>query len=284
MKKENVRVKCSDDFELAATLYRPEKIAGAIMIAPATGIKKEFYNSFAVFLAAHNYGVVCFDNRGVGESVRGSINEIDASLVNWGRLDMPAVLDCLISEFPNQKYHIVGHSAGGQLVGLMHNAKVLSSMFNFACSSGCIRKMPFPFKFSAHFFLGFFISVSNFLFGRTQSQWVGMGEPLPRKVGQQWRKWCYGKGYVETEFGDEVNSHLYDELDMDSLWLYATDDPIANLENVKDMIRIFPKIKSKIVKLDPKAYCKKQIGHMGFFRSKNKELWSMALEWFEDQA
>ena len=284
MKKENVRVKCSDDFELVATLYRPEKIAGAIMIAPATGIKKEFYYSFAAFLAAHNYGVICFDNRGIGASIKGSINEVDASLVNWGRLDMSAVLERLMSEFPNQKYHLVGHSAGGQLVGLMHNAGRLSSMFNFACSSGCIRNMPFPFKFSAHFFLGFFISVSNFLFGRTQSQWVGMGEPLPRKVAQQWQKWCYGKGYVETEFGDEVKTHWYDDLVVDSLWVYATDDPIANLKNVKDMIRVFPKIKSKIVKLEPKELGKKQIGHMGFFRSKNKELWSMALEWFKKHA
>ena len=115
---------------------------------------------------------------------------------------MPAVLDRLMKEFPNQKYHLVGHSAGGQLVGLMHNAEQLDSMFNFACSSGSIRNMHFPFRFAAHFFLGFFISISNFLFNKTQSQWVGMGEPLPRKVAQQWRKWCYGTGYVATEFGN----------------------------------------------------------------------------------
>jgi predicted alpha/beta hydrolase len=282
VKKDNIRIKCSDDFELAATIYQPEKIAGAIMIAPATGIKQGFYNSFATFLAEHDYAVVCFDNRGVGESIKGPINEVNASLVTWGELDMPAVLDFLINEFPKQKYHLIGHSAGGQLVGLMNNAKRLTSMFNFACSSGCIRNMPLPFKFSAHFFLGFFISVSNFLFGRTQSQWVGMGEPLPRKVGQQWQKWCYGKGYVETEFGDEVNTHMYDDLNLHSLWAYAIDDPIANLENVKDMIRIFPKIQSTIVKLESKAYGKKQIGHMGFFRLKNRELWSTALQWFEE--
>jgi len=229
VKKENVRVKCEDGFELVGTIYSPEKIAGAIMIAPATGIKRTFYNSFASHLAENGFGVICFENRGIGESIQGDINDINASLVTWGELDMPAVLDRLKKEFPNQKYHLVGHSAGGQLIGLMHNAKEISTMFNFACSSGRIRNMPYPFKISAHFFLGFFISVSNFLFGRTHSQWLGMGEPLPRKVAQQ------------------------------------------------------TKIKSKIVKLDPREIGKKQIGHMGFFSSRNKELWKLAVDWLNAQ-
>lgn len=283
MKKENIRIKCADGFELAATIYKPKKNAGAIMIAPATGIKKEFYNSLATYLAENNFGVISYDNRGIGESKDGSINKVDASLVNWGRLDMPAVLDRLIKEFPNQKYHLVGHSAGGQLVGLMHNAEQIDSMFNFACSSGSIRNMRFPFRFTAHFFLGFFTSFSNFLFNKTQSQWVGMGEPLPRKVAQQWRKWCYGTGYVATEFGGEVKEHLYDTLNFSTCWAYATDDDIANLANVHDMINVFTKFNAKIVKLEPKEHNLKQIGHMGFFRSKNKHLWKMALNWFEKQ-
>jgi len=143
--------------------------------------------------------------------------------------------------------------------------------------------MKYPFKAKATFYLNMFIPVSNFLFGVTHSQWVGMGEPLPKAVASQWSKWCNGVGYVATDFGSEIKEHLYDELNFPSMWLYATDDVIANYENVKEMADVFSKSKVEFSALDPKALGKKQIGHMGFFSSKNKDLWPRALDWLADR-
>lgn len=279
MNKRNIRIPCSDGFDLAATIYIPETIKGAVMIGPATGIKRIFYNSFASHLTAHGYGVLCFDNRGVGESKNGNINKINASLINWGRLDMTAVLKTLKTNFPNQKYHLIGHSAGGQLIGLMENGLELTSMFNFASSSGCLKNMQMPFKLSAHFFMNVYIPINNLLFGKTNSQWVGMGEPLPKKVAQQWQKWCNTGGYVETDFGKEIKQHNYYDLTLPSMWVYATDDGIANRSNVEDMTRVFPKSSVEITKLNPKELGLKSIGHMAFFSSKNKNLWELAINW-----
>ncbi len=282
MNIEDIQIKCKDGFELSGTRYNPTSIKGAVIIAPATGIKRRFYNSFATHLANNNYGVICFDNRGVGDSKKDSINKINASLINWGKLDMTAVLKELKESFPNQSYHLIGHSVGGQLVGLMENALDIKSMFNFASSSGSLRYMKYPFKLSALFFLNVFIPFSNFLFGKANSQWVGMGEPLPKLVAKQWTKWCNGKGYVETSFDKEIKKHTYDQLKFPSMWLYAEDDGIANYENVKDMARIYSKSEVTIVSLDPKELEKKALGHMGFFSSKNKELWNYALKWLEE--
>ncbi len=279
MDKQDIKIECKDGFELAGTLYSPTSLKGAIMIAPATGIKRRFYNSFANYLKENGYGVICYDNRGIGDSKKGSINEVNASLINWGRLDMPAVLEKLKTIFPNQSYHLIGHSAGGQLLGLMDNATEIKSLFNFAASSGSLQNMTYPFKFNAFFYLNIFIPISNLLFGQTNSQWVGMGEPLPKLVAQQWQKWCNGKGYVATDFGKEIKQHLYDDLNFPSLWLYATDDGIAKHENVKDMARIYSKSKVEIVALKPKELGYQQLGHMGFFSSKNKELWKHAIDW-----
>ena len=283
IKKEDIKITCKDQFNLTGSIYRPETAKGAIMIGPATGIKRGFYNGIATYLAENNYGVITFDNRGIGDSrVDGELPS-NASLINWGALDMSAVLDRLKTEFPGVSYHLLGHSAGGQLLGLMSNSQDLKSLFNFASSSGSLRNMEYPFKLQAHFFMNVFIPLSNMIFGQTNSHWMGMGEVLPKEVAYQWSKWCNGTGYVAMDFGDAIKSHNFNELTLPSKWVHATDDEIANLANVKDMIRIFPNSKAVILSLNPKELGIKDLGHMKFFSSKNKELWTHALDWFDQQ-
>lgn len=276
----DISISCEDNYTLAGTLFTPDSPAkGAVLVSPATGIKRQFYANFAEYLAANGYGVLTFDNRGIGGSLQGHVKDSDASLQCWGEKDMPAALETLKRSFPDSKYHLVGHSAGGQLIGLMPNAKELSSVFNYACSSGRLFNMTFINQIKAHFFMNFFIPVNNLLFGHTKSQWVGMGEPLPKHAARQWQKWCNGKGYVKTAFGKTVHEHWYDELAMPSLWVNAEDDYIANKKNVIDMISVFKKMPAKSMTLVAKKHDLKEIGHMKFFSRKSNVLWPYALDW-----
>lgn len=281
---EKIEIACSDGYPLAAHLYTPDTPAkAAIMVGPATGIKKEFYHSLAVFLQTNGYGVITFDNRGINESRRLPISKEPANLIDWGKLDMTAALEELKTRFPNTTYHLIGHSAGGQLVGLMENALEISSIFNVACSSGNLSNMSMGYWFQAKFFMNVFIPINNLIFGHTKSHWVGMGQPLPKKVATQWSNWCNGSGYVATDFGRaiSVGEHLYDDIEAPSIWLWATDDQIANLANVKDMVRVFTNSPVEIEKLDPKELGYGEIGHMKFFSSRKKALWGRVIEWLE---
>ncbi|WP_405210567.1 alpha/beta fold hydrolase [Dokdonia sp. Asnod2-E02] len=277
-----ITIECEDGFKLSGKLFKPQKISSAVMIAPATGIKKEFYASFAYYLAENGFATLTFDNRGIGESKGDNINSSNASLTNWGKLDMTAALEYLKAEIPNTDYHLIGHSAGGQLVGLMKNAREIKSMFNFGSSSGSLQNATYPFKLKSSFWLNFYIPVSNLFFGHTKSQWVGMGEPLPKNVGKEWTKWCNGKGYVKVDLDTKITEHLYNELDLNTLWVHAKDDDIANYANVEDMISVHPHIKSTILTLSPADYGYKDIGHMKFFSKRKKELWSLATNWLNE--
>lgn len=278
----DTKIKCIDGEFIAATIHTPSQAPkGAILVAPATGIKRQFYANFANYLAENGYGVICFDNRGIGESLEGDIKHSNASLQCWGEKDMPAALEQLKIYFPNTKYHLIGHSAGGQLVGLMHNALELNSMFNFGSSSGQLKNMDFSYRMKANFFMNIFIPLSNTIFGHTKSQWFGMGEPLPKNVAKQWKDWCNGQGYVKAAFGKSVFDHFYDDLAIPSLWVNAIDDDIANNANVADMLSVFPKLNAKTLTLQSKNYGLKQIGHMKFFSKKSQTLWKYALEWLD---
>lgn len=279
MQETEIIISCKDGFRLTGTLFKPAEVKSAIMIAPATGIKRQFYAAFARYLAENGFAVLTFDNRGIGQSIQGSLNNGSPSLTNWGVLDMTAALKYLKDVIPNKNYHLIGHSAGGQLVGLMENAKDIKSMFNFGSSSGSLKYSKYPFRLKSSFFLNFYIPVCNLIFGHTKSQWIGMGEPLPKKVGSEWSRWCNGKGYVKVDLGYRIKEHLYDELNFNSLWVHSKDDDIANPDNVKDMIRVYSNIKAEIVSLSPEEHGFKDIGHMKFFSKKKSKLWEIAIEW-----
>lgn len=274
---------------LTATVYRPNKeVKTAVMIAPATGIKRQFYHNFANYLASQGFGVITYDNEGIGDSLSGPLNKCDASLISWGRHDMPAVLEALQGEFSDASYHLIGHSAGGQLIGLMHNATELASIFNVACSSGRIKNMAMPFKLQAMVFMDAVIPAGNLILGYTPADKMGLGEPLPRGVAKQWRDWCNGAGYVKTAFGNTLHTHFYDALTMPSLWLNFSDDDIANAKNVDDMLRVFTHLPAEKRMVDPSEFGLKQIGHMTYFSSKTyakaPKLWQMATDWLNQHS
>ncbi len=285
MKTTDINIICADKLALAATSYTPEQaIKGAIIMAPATGIKRQFYANFASHLAKNGYGVITFDNRGIGESLKGPVKNCDASLQCWGEQDLPAVFEQLKRSFPDTRYHLVGHSAGGQLVGLMPNASEISSIFNYACSSGSLRNMPLQHKFKAHFFMNFFIPLSNSLFGYTKSNWVGMGEPLPKNVAKQWQTWCNGRGYVKTAFGKTVHKHYYNDIEIPSMWVNACDDFIANNKNTDDMISVFTQLPASKITISAKDHGLDEIGHMKFFSRKSEALWAYTLDWLAEHS
>lgn len=278
--RKDVSFKSSLGHLLTATLFFPTDCPrGAILIGPATGISREFYQHFATFLAQSGFGVLTFDNYGIGGSKTSSVKDCDASLVTWGQGDLTAAFDCLKDTFPNTQYHLVGHSAGGQLIGLMENNQQLSSVFNVACSSGQLSNMTLRYRVKAHYFMNAFIPINNWIFGQTNSDWVGMGEKLPRRVASQWRRWCNGQGYVQTGFGSDINQHNYDTLSLPIHWVHAIDDDIANAKNVEDMIRVFPQCQHTTTMLIPNDYQLKEIGHMRFFSRRSNGLWPMVIQW-----
>lgn len=284
---QDIKILTSNPATLAATLFTPQVALGytpvkaAIMLAPATGIKRQFYQNFAQFLAANGYGVITFDNEGIGDSLDGDLKQSNASLISWGRYDMMAVLARLIGTFPDTSYHLIGHSAGGQLFGLMPNHDKLTSVFNVACSSGQIRNMAMPYRAKAMYFMDVFIPMSNLVLGYTKTASMGMGEDLPKNVAKQWRDWCNGSGYIKTAFGKTVETHYYNQVKLPAFWLNAIDDDIANDKNVADMIRVFPHMQATTKTLNPKDYGLTHIGHMKFFSRQNSVLWQLALDWLE---
>ena len=212
---ENIVFSTRDDVVLSGTLFLPENPKALVLVCAATGIRQQFYWTFAEWLATQGHGVLTFDCRGIGASLGArSVRESKARKQDWGTHDMPAALDYLVDRFPGMPVHLVGHSAGGQLVGLMPNHRHLSSVVTVSSSSGYFKNMGFKQRLLAAVFLKAYIPLLANLLGYVPARWIGWGEDLPAKVALQWAAWCAKPGYIENAFGKDVTQHFYDEIDV----------------------------------------------------------------------
>lgn len=279
---EDLQIEAADGVVLEAHIRRAAAPRGGVLIAGATGVPERFYRPFSKWLATER-ALTCltFDYRGIGRSLRGRLADCPARLQDWGQLDMPAALDALAAQVDGP-LHLVGHSAGGQLVGLMPNATRLRRIVQVAVSSGHFAHLHPRLRLTARLLMQVYMPISNRLLGYAASKRLGWGEDLPRGVAEQWTAWCSRAGYVENAFGRTVHEHHYDALRMPILNLSFTDDLIATPKNVEDMLRLFPAAEVERRRLDPEALGAEKVGHIDLFRTFNRSLWPLVADFLAE--
>ena len=254
-----------------------------VLICPATGISQRFYAPFARGLAQQGSDVLTFDYRGIGMSLREAhVRLSTARKQDWGQLDMPAALDWLRQRSGADAVDLVGHSAGGQLIGLMPNHAAIRRVVMVSASSGHVWGLRFPYRIAAYAYLQFYLPSTARLLGYSPSRVIGMGEDLPAGVARQWSRWCLSPGYVANDFGRGITRHYYDEFRAPILSLYSSDDSIATQHNVDDLLRLFPSAPKRTVCLEPQAFGCEGFGHVDFFRASRAAAWPLALDWLRD--
>lgn len=272
-----VTITCKDGYTLQGLFYPKQKQAHElpIIIAPATGILQRFYQPFAEWLAAQGYDVLSFDFRGIGESLYGKVSESQATIVDWGTYDIPAAIDSLLNLTKADKVYLIGHSAGGQLLGLAYNHHKVEKVIAVAGSSGHVKGLSGKTRFLGSLMFDVIFPISSLIKGYGATKFIGMGENLPKGVAKQWAEFCNAGGYVSSAIGKSVHTHYHQDIRTPITAIHATDDEIATLTNVKDLLRTFPHTQTNIITLKPKEYGHQQIGHMLMFRPKYQNLWEL---------
>ncbi|MEM8931038.1 MAG: alpha/beta fold hydrolase, partial [Acidobacteriota bacterium] len=225
------------------------------------------------------------------ESLRG----FEASYRHWGQRDVPAAISWLSERHPDLPLVVVGHSTGGQQLGLADNvARVRAAVF-IAVSTGYWGGMPAPFKW---FTLGLwkaYLPLATRLYGYAPSRKIRWGENLPAGVAREWGAWCMEPDYLAAFF-DEGGRHAppdgapfgpvhFDEASCPIRAYGFTDDPIATAANVPPMLGLFERATVETRWVEPAEIGVPEIGHLGFFRSRiGPPLWDEALDWLSEQA
>lgn len=274
--QQNILIEARDGYKLSATIQRPiSKIKGVIQINCGTGIPQKVYFNLANYLTEYGYITVTYDYRGIGDSKPINLKEFEAKIEDWGILDMTSIFDWIINEFPNEKKIIIGHSMGGQLVGLMDNYHKIDKLILIASSTGYWKDMSSPYKWLMPPLWFLFIPLTTFIYGYANAKKIGQGENLPKGVAIQWRNWCINPNYFDDHFQKSNTRLFFEKLTIRLKSIQITDDPIANELTSNKILKYYKSANIQIEKISPEQLGVKKIGHTGFFSRQFKDtLWN----------
>ena len=284
MKEVKIKISTEDDYILSALYIRPKNVRGAVQINAATGTKKEFYLNFARYLAQHGLAVLLYDYRGIGESAPPNLKGFRANLRTWASQDMTAAFDWLQRQHPGQHRFIIGHSMGGQLIGLMHNATAADGLILVGSSVGYWPLLPFPSNLM-YFFIWYLMQpIAIRAAGYLPASKIGIGEDLPAGVAREFRQWCTSPGYLADFFGKTIQRHAYDRIKAPLLSLVPTDDNIAGKRSVPPLLRMYSRASITQKWITPQEIGQDKIGHFGLFSRRFKNhIWPLMLGFVEQQ-
>ena len=283
MGAHSVTITAADGYPLDARLVEPKgDIKGVLMINSGTGIPKEFYSKFASYVAERDYAAIVYDYRGIGGSRPETLAGFEATMRDWGEKDMVAVLDWLTARYPDRPKYLLGHSVGGQLVGLMPNHRKLSGIVMVAVSTGYWRWFPPPFRYLCAALWYAYVPLTTTVLGYLPARKIRMGENLPKGIAREWAAWCRKKDYMAAYFGSTIRRNYYSDIQTPIRAFAFEDDAIANRRTVPALLENYRNAPIESFFIRPSDVALPSIGHLGFFSSKSRQaLWHRPLDWID---
>ncbi|MGJ8669619.1 MAG: alpha/beta hydrolase family protein [Oceanococcus sp.] len=278
---EEIELHCEDGERLAAEISRPaagQPLHGSVVIAGALGVPRRFYRPLADYLGSNGYAVVRFDYRGVADSGL-SHRGRDIRMYDWGRLDINAALE-LGQKLSSERNFMIGHSCGGQLLGLAPNAAKLDGAIMVASTLANPALYPAPARYGLRLMWGTVIPLVAWGRDRFPARRLGFSNvDVPAGVMSEWARWARADCYLFSKrFGLDLSG--YSTLEIPLLSFSFDDDSYASEAAVSGLLAKYPACSKENRHFASSELSLGTIGHFGFFREKSQELlWQQALDW-----
>jgi predicted alpha/beta hydrolase len=285
---DDITLPAMDGYLLGATLFLPRGAKRhAVLINSATAVPRKIYRGFAGYLARRGCAVLTYDYRGIGDSRQKSLvgynqvkslNGFKASMSDWATLDVTGAVVWMRERYHHLPLNYVGHSFGGQALGLLANNPEVSRALLIAAQAGYWKLMAVPERYRVYVMLNYVGTPLTRLLGYAPG-WSGLGMDLPKDAFLQWVSWVKSPRYL---FDDKNLASLQNFPNYRGALraLCMSDDPWATRPAVELLCSGFAAIKPEIITVTPADTGAAKIGHLGFFRPEHRDtLWRGAAEW-----
>lgn len=279
-----LQIPAGDGRLLGATMFAPAEPSGqehpVTVLASATGVKRGFYDAYALYLAEGGLHAITFDYRGIGGSRSGALGSFRATAREWGELDLDGVLSWAMARFPGERVGILGHSIGGQLVGLAARAADADRVLMISAQSGYwpLFNAPLKYLYALLWYAG--IPALTRLCGFLPAKRLGLGEDLPAGVAQEWAQWCRTPGYLIEALDDPAVQARFERIRAPLLAYSVSDDQMAPPRAVDALLALYRNADVERRHIVPRDIGLPSLGHFGFFRSSARgSLWDDTRRW-----
>jgi predicted alpha/beta hydrolase len=274
---EPITIPARDGYVLAGDLFLPPGPArAAVLVAPAMGVPRGYYARFAAFLAREGLAALTVDYRGIGGSRRGGLRVDPATLRDWGERDLAGAADLLAARVPGVPLLWVGHSVGGQLLGLVDDVPLAGALL-VAAQSGHWRLWTGAWR--AWIFLLWHVLIPGLVpvLGKLPAAVLGGGEDVPPGVAREWAAWGRRRDYVMS-YARPRGGRGFARLRAPIVSYAIADDAYAPLASVRELLRYYALAPTELRVVRPDEVGERHVGHFGFFRARfEPTLWREAL-------
>lgn len=281
MKREKIIIHTKDGYDVTVLILISEhkqSTQGVIQFHSGTVTKKEYYLKLATYLAQKCYIIVLFDYRGVGESKPNNLKDHKISIIDWGT-DADAVSEWISKTYPNLKIHLLAHSMGGQLYGLLSNWRIFDKVMFFNSSSGNFNKfVPSAYKWRIKWpsiiLFPLLIKIYGFIPGK-----FGVGEDWPSGVAIDWLSVSKNNNLMPKYLSTKSNKSYYKQIDKKIISWHFSDDQMSPPNTINELGFAYPNatIVSRI--FEPSEFGLDHIGHFGLFKRKAEDkIWPKIID------
>ena len=203
--RDDITVPATDGYPLAATLFLPRGAKRhAVLINSATAVPRKLYRGFAGYLAKRGCAVLTYDYRGTGDSRQQALTGYNqpkslvgfkASMSDWAAQDITAAVAWMRERYKALPFAYVGHSFGGQALGLLPNNSEISRALFIAAQAGYWKLMASPERYRVYAMLNFVGLPLTRALGYMPGK-VGLGMDLPKDAFLQWVGWVMSPRYL----------------------------------------------------------------------------------------
>lgn len=278
---EPLRISAADGYALGATLWGSEATGPIVILNGATGVRARYYGPFAQYLAGRGFTVITWDYRGIGQSKPGRLRGFAGRLRDWGALDFEGVLHHCERHLGDRPMLAMGHSVGGQLLGMAPSNGVLKGAITVGSQSGWwghwqglsrwrMAGVWFAVMPAVTTALGYLPGV------------LGVGADLPREVALEWARWGRSRDFflshgVSKDGFERIRAPLH---------AYSfTDDDYAPAAAVDWLHALYANAGLVRHHLTPRDIGAQRVGHFApFHPAFRSTLWSTWAESFERMA